>query len=296
MNRKNVFSIAVLTIMLTLSTNLFSQSSGDKLMKENHEQFDVVTHKMDIIPGLWRPMFESEQVAWISPPWESSEYIWFDFPEAIWEEGKLLYLGHVDKKFPTKFPKEKSAPWTKIENGIAYEQVLPNGVSFGGKITKTEDNIASLELRISNGSDKEMKDVFLLTCVYLDGIKEFNEKTNDNKFVHVGEKGWMPFPGAQNMKTIKDGYGVGWISEAKKVSDLPVVVTKSKDGKRLIAMTWFEDTFTFIGNENHPCVHADPGYDNLKPGESQTIHGELIFFEGSMADFETMFRERMKKQ
>ena len=295
MYKKKVVTIAILTILLAVNTSLFSQAKNDELMKLNHEQFDIVTHKMDIIPGIWRPMFESEQVAWISPPWESQEYVWFDFPEAIWEEGKLLYLGHIDKRFPTKYPSEKSAPWSKIENGISYEQVLPNGVSFGGEITKQEKNIASLKLWISNGSNIELKDIMLLTCVYLNDIKEFDKNTNDNKFVHVPNKGWVPFSEAEKMKAVSDGFGVGWLKESKIVSDLPVVVTKSKIEGHLLAITWFEHTYSFIGNPDHPCVHADPIYKNLKPGESQTINGELIFFEGSINEFEEMFRKRMKK-
>ena len=282
-------------VTLLFSSILFSQSLNEELKKENLKQFDIITSRMDIIPGMWRPMFESEQVAWISPPWESQEYIWFDFPEAIWVDGSLLYLGHIDKRFPTLFPTEKSAPWIKSEYGISYEQVLPNGVSFGGKITRQGDNIAALKLWISNGSDKELKNVKMLTCVYLDGIKEFNEKTNNNKYVHTTEQGWIPFSEAANLEPVAKGFRVGWLDEGKKVSDLPVVVTKSKIEGHLVAFTWFADTYSFIGNPNHPCVHADPVFTNLLPGDMQTIYGELIFFEGSLEEFEVMFRERWEK-
>ena len=285
----------IMIFIVALGSNLFSQTNGDELKRSNLEQFDIVTKKMDIIPGMWRPMFENEQVAWISPPWESQEYIWFDFPEAIWEDGSLLYLGHIDKRFPTRFPTEKSASWNKTENGINYEQILPNGVSFGGEITKLKENIAALKLWITNGSNKELKNVKLLTCVYLDAIKEFNEKTNSNKYVHIPEKGWIPFPEAENLDPIANGFRVGWM-DGTQVSDLPVVVTKSKTEGHLIALTWFADTYSFIGNENHPCVHADPIFKDLKPGESQEINGELIFFEGSLQEFEIIFRKRWKRQ
>ncbi|MEN8228905.1 MAG: family 1 glycosylhydrolase [Bacteroidota bacterium] len=285
-------SIFSLTLILMFSSSLFAQPENEELIKINHQQFDIVTHKMHIIPGMWRPMFESEQVAWISPPWESQEYVWFDFPEAIWVEGNLAYLGHIDRRFPTLFPTEKSVPWRKLENGIVYEQVLPNGVSFGGEITRREENIAELKLWITNGSENELKDVMLLTCVYLDGIKEFNEKTNENKYVHTPDKGWLSFPDTEGMQIVTDGWRVGWLNEGAQVSDLPVVVVKSKVERHILALTWFDDTYSFIGNLNHPCVHADPVFNNLKPGESQTISGELIFFEGSLEEFEIMFKER----
>ncbi len=134
----------------------------------------------------------------------------------------------------------------------------------------------------------------MLTCVYLDGIKEFNEKTNNNKLVHIPNKGWISFPEAENSEPLAKGFRVGWL-DGDKISDLPVVVTKSKTEGHLIGFTWFADTYSFIVNENHPCVHADPVFNNLKPGESQEINGELIFFEGSLKEFEIMFRERWEK-
>lgn len=288
--RKIIIAGSLLTLLF--SSTLFSQSPDEELKKENLKQFEVITSRMDIIPGMWRPMFESEQVAWISPPWESQEYIWFDFPEAIWEDGSLLYLGHIDKRFPTLFPTEKSAPWIKSEYGISYEQVLPNGVSFGGNITRQEENIATLSLWITNGSEKELKNVKMLTCIYLDGIKEFNENTNDNKYVHTPEKGWISLPEAESLGPVENGFRIGWLEEGIKVSDLPVVVTKSKTEGHLVAFTWFADTYSFVGNPNHPCVHADPVFTNLQPGDTQTINGELIFFEGTLEEFEKMFKER----
>ncbi len=293
MLRKKVISIICLTSILILSANLAAQTDNKELKELNLEQFDAFTHKMHIIPGMWRPMFESEQVAWISPPWESQEYIWFDFPEAIWIDGSLAYLGHIDRRFPTLFPTEKSAPWRIIDKGISYEQILPNGISFGGEIVEKQENIAALKLWITNGSDEELKEVMLLTCIFLDGIKEFNEKTNDNKYVHIPDKGWMPFPETMECDHVPNGTRVGWLKEGKQVSDLPVVVVKSKIEGHLLAFTWFDDTHAFTGNPNHPCVHADPVFNDLKPGESQTIHGELIFFEGSLEEFELYFKERL---
>ncbi len=290
MFKNKMIAAVVLSLLLC---NLYAQVEGDKLRKENHKQYDNFTHKMDIIPGMWRPMFGSEQVAWISPPWESEEYVWLDFPEAIWVEGSLAYLGHIDKRFPTLYPTEKSAPWSKTDKGMSYEQVLPNGLSFGGEISKAEKNIVSLKLWIRNGSDKELKDVKLLTCTFLDGIKEFNEETDTNKYIHTPKKEWLPMLDSLNQSPIPNGVRVGWLA-GRQVADLPVIVVKSKIEGHLLGVTWFDATYSFIGNPAHPCVHADPAFNNLKPGESQTINGELIFFEGSLEEFEVMFKERMK--
>lgn len=285
------------TVLLLLLTTfiVFGQTEENTLMKENLEAYDQVTGKMDIIPGIWRPMFESEQVVWISPSWESEEYVWLDFPECIWINGKMVYLGHIDQRFPTKYPLEKSAEWHTIDNGIKYEQVLPNGLSFGGEVTKVEPNIASLKLWINNGTPDEVKEVKLLTCTYLNGIKEFSELTDDNKYIHIPEKGWIQYLDTVQLNHVEDGIRVGWLS-GKQISDLPVIVVKSKIEGHLLAVSWYNNTYSFVGNPKHPCVHADPYFNDLKPGEQQTIEGELIFFEGTLIEFEKMFRERMNKK
>ena len=56
-----------------------------------------------ILPGAWRPHYEWEQIAWISPPWPSQDYIWYDFPEAIFSNMGLLYLSHVNPSIQSAF-------------------------------------------------------------------------------------------------------------------------------------------------------------------------------------------------
>ena len=45
-----------------------------------------------ILPGAWRPHYYWEHIAWVSPSWPSQDYIWLDFPEAIFTEAdRALY-------------------------------------------------------------------------------------------------------------------------------------------------------------------------------------------------------------
>ncbi|HQQ00343.1 MAG TPA: hypothetical protein PLY86_17960, partial [bacterium] len=55
--------------------------------------------------------------------------------------------------------------------------------------------------------------------------------------------------------------------------------------ERLIAFTWGKSTISLVGNPDHPCMHADPFFPDLEPGQSASIHGKLIFFEGWLEDF-----------
>ncbi len=283
---------SLLTILF-LDTVSGQNSKEEIILKENKALYDAAVEGIHIAPGAWRPLFNKEHIAWISPPWPSEQYIWLDFPEAIFVDQELLFLGHISQRFPSKFNDLTKVEWQKIDNGIRFEQQLPDGIKFGGSVTKKDEITVELKLWIHNGSSEPLTDIKLQTCAYLNAIDEFNEKSNTNKLVHVPDHGWNPFEEARQIEGIDGKFRVGW-REGPAVADLPVIISLSKQKDHLVAMTWFENTFSFIGNENHPCFHADPFFNDLGPGEEETITGQLIFFEGSIEEFEKMFVQRVK--
>jgi hypothetical protein len=237
-----------------------------------------------IFPGEWRPHYPWEHIAWVSPPWPSQEYIWLDFPEAIFCNLGLIFLSHVDPPMDLPFPKIQ---WSEIANGIAFDRQLPNGVRFGGSLVKGSEVTVDLELHLYNGTSKPLTNITLQTCSYLHGIHEFSDLTNDNKFVHLADEGWVPLSRAKTMEARSSApYRIGWRTKGKLLADLPVNVTKSNLADRYVAMTWYKDTISMVGNPNHPCMHADPQFHDLNPGESASIQGKLIFFEGKLAGFD----------
>ena len=59
-------------------------------------------------------------------------------------------------------------------------------------------------------------------------------------------------------------------------------------------MTWYESTHAMTSNPDRPCMHADPIFPDLEPGQRADIYGELLFFEGTPDDFTAMFRDRWR--
>ena len=244
-----------------------------------------------ILPGQWRPHYPFEQIAWISPPWPSQEYVWLDFPEAIFADVGLLYLSHVNPQHPVMFPDLPTTPWHTIEDGLCFERLLPNGVKFGGSVRTDSISTVLLELYIHNGGHLPLRDIRLQTCTYLRVIKEFSECTQQNKFVHTKKDGWLSYDSAKDSKSEDGHYRLGWRG-GPKVSNFPVMVALSNQPNRLLAMTWGEHTYSLTGNPNHPCIHADPFFQDLDPGKESRISGKLIFFEGSLDTFATCLNER----
>ncbi len=242
-----------------------------------------------IFAGQWRPHYPFEQIAWVSPPWPCQDYIWLDFPEALFCSAGLLYLSHVNPQFPVLYPDVPKVDWQEAPDGLTFERTLPNGVRFGGRLGRGGDSAVEMELHIGNGSSEPLTDIKLQTCAYLRAVREFADFTGENKFIHVPAAGWVPLSEAEDLKAETGAYRVGWRS-GPAVADLPLIVTLSNRGDRLVAMTWHEDTYSLIGNPDHPCMHADPCFKDLEPGESASISGRIVFFEGSLAEFEEHWR------
>ena len=128
------------------------------------ESYETEAKGIRILPGQWRPHYPFEQIAWISPPWPSQDYIWLDFPEAIFTDLGLFFLSHVNPDFPVCFPDLPLVPWTQEGSGLSFERILPNGVKFGGSITADDSSIVNLKLCLSNESEKPLRNIRLQTC------------------------------------------------------------------------------------------------------------------------------------
>jgi len=95
------------------------------IMESRQKLFEENLSRIYIFPGAWRPHDPFEQIAWIKPPWMTTDYIWLDFPEAIFTDQGLLFLSHMSPRFPQVFPDEPKIPWKETEGGIAFERKLP---------------------------------------------------------------------------------------------------------------------------------------------------------------------------
>ena len=150
-----------------------------------------------IYPGLWRPHYPFEQISWISPPWPSQDYVWIDFPEAVFTDQGVIYLSHVNPAVPTVFPDLPKVQWVKNGTGIRYKRIFPSGIVIGGNLKIQNPFTIRMKLSIYNGSPEPLKNIKLQTCVFLRHIREFANYSLDNKFVHLSNLGWLQYPEAK---------------------------------------------------------------------------------------------------
>ena len=256
-----------------------------------NETYETHAKGIRILPGQWRPHYPYEHIAWISPPWPCQDYIWLDFPEAVFADSGLLFLSHVNPRHPVLFPDLPRVAWQTLPGGLRFERKLPNGVRMEGSLTTEDTRALTFDLLIQNGGDIPVRGFKLQTCAYLRGIKEFSDLTNANKFVHQPGAGWQTIDDARTSGVQTGRCRIGFRGGPLS-ADLPVIVTLSEPAERLVAMTWYGKTYALAANPNHPCMHADPGFPDLEPGQEARIRGALLFFEGTLERFSDWFEER----
>ncbi len=233
------------------------------------------------MPGQWRPHYPFEHIAWVSPPWPSQDYVWLDFPEAIFTSQGLVFLSHINPSVPSLYPALPKVAWRVDDEGIAFERELPNGAWFAGRVFRKNSDSVGLLLSLRNGTSEPLRDIKLQTCVFLRACREFADYTMENKFVHTRGGGWMRYGEALEGEGEEGSVSLGWRGGPKR-ADLPMMVARSNQAERWVAMTWHEHTNSLVGNPGHPCFHADPFFEDLEPGEEATIRGTLLFGRGAL--------------
>lgn len=179
-------------------------------------------------------------------PWGG--YVVIDVPEAVWVEKDLVYLAHTH--IPTFWDKRgvtlERIDWTRIDGDarLTSRRTLPDGLSFSVRVEPTRDG-AAMEIRLRNGTDRNLKGLRAQVCVMLKGAPGFNAQTRDNKV---------------------------------KLDASGVCAVRSEDGKRWIA-TVFEKPRLWE-NPPCPCIHSDPYFSDLAPGEETVSRGRVFIYEG----------------
>ncbi len=190
-------------------------------------------------------------------PWEG--YVVIDLPEAVWEAKELVYLAHTH--IPTRWDKQgiklPRMDWTRKADGSLEERrVHPNGLEWAARVVPRKDG-ADLELRLKNGSKEKLAGLRAQVCVLLKGAPGFNAQAAANK-----------------VKLEAEG----------------VCAVRSEDGKRWIA-TVFERPRLWE-NPPCPCIHADPNFPDLAPGEEAVSRGRVFVWEGEDLKAEVARRAR----
>jgi hypothetical protein len=179
-------------------------------------------------------------------PWDSARYVVVDLPEAIWSNLGLTFLAHthIDTIWDAQGVTLSPGAWTRHPDGsLTHEHRLPNGIAFSARVVAHESHV-EMDLWLKNGSEHRLSDLRIQNCVMLKGAAGFNAQSNWNKHLAA-----------------------------------PFAAVHSDDGRRWIITAWQRCHRTWA-NPPVPCLHADPQFPDLHPGETGRLKGWLWFYEG----------------
>jgi hypothetical protein len=195
--------------------------------------------------GMRSPMRGTKASAFL--PWNDEDYIVIDLPEAVSTQYGLTFLGH--KHIPTVFDYQRipieNHDWGPLEDGgLQNEWHLPNHMEIRSEIHPGSHTIDFKLFLHNNTSDTIFTDLKTQVCIMFKNASEFNLLTNDNK-----------------------------------IFDCPLTAVHSIDTAKWIITGW-DYCINSWGNEDCPCMHADPTFPDCKPGETVQISGKIWFYEG----------------
>lgn len=180
-------------------------------------------------------------------PWDPQSYFVVDLPEAIWSNLGLTYLAHthIDTIWDQRGIQLEPQEWLRHSDGsLSHERNLPNGIAFGARVRPKEKSV-KMELWFRNGTDDALTDLRVQNCVMLKGATGFSAQSNANR----------------------EGQG-------------PVAIARSEDHERYFLTAW-QGAHRTWANAPVPCIHADPKFPDLQPGDSATLKGELWLVSAS---------------
>jgi len=197
--------------------------------------------RIGFLDGAFDPMRGTKFSVFL--PWDTSQYVVVDLPEAIFSNLGLTYLAH--RHFPTIWDYQytfiDNVNWQVHKDGwLENTWALPNGITFGAT-AKPGANEVVMELWLANGTDQLLDSLRTQVCVMLKGAHDFTDLTNENnKF-------------SASTAAVKTAYSDQWI------------------------ITSWENTFNAWGNADVPCLHSDPQFPDCAPGDTVMLKGRLWF-------------------
>ncbi len=217
--------------------------------------------RIDFQEGMMSPMRGTELSVFL--PWDQSQFVVLDLPEAIFSQFGLTFLGH--KHIPTVFDWQQititNQDWQRDSFGVwTNKWELPQLLDIDVSVTPHEDFL-TMSLAVTNKTtDTLLTGLQTQICVMLGQTEDFHDQSNDNKMLSC-----------------------------------PVVAVESRDGDNWILTGWQGCTNPW-GNTDCPCMHADPVLPDCPPGETVAIEGVLSFYTGTQIQTEIRKMERMLRE
>ena len=283
----------------------FLQGGIEAFQKRYREDF---RSNISLRPVARKPEPPQRQAVEIVPPWGTEGHLTIRFPETLHSNLGLLFIDHYRPDMLPVVELDRIPDWQiDPETGaISYLCQLPNGIEFSGKLIPGEDAV-DMKFAVKNGTDSELNSLNLQFCLVQSSFPDFSipELTNtyilhDGKWIALADTTFRKMvpdkppwiigsvigrPGPKPGKSLEKAWYV-----CHEPADMPLIATVSRDGKRVLAITWPSGR-SVMSNGWIPCLHADPILPNCPPGESVSVDGRLYLVTGGLDELKARYEK-----
>ncbi len=234
----------------------------------------------------------------IAAPWKDAGKLFFNFPEHLeynpqgvsilrhWDRHEALWVISPDGKqasYCVESPHEKGVIVEAFAR-VAGSEEIPQGTKG-----------VCLAMRITNGGERTLPTIRPLLCFQyrqLTGFPQWIDNFKHSFLVFDGElKAIAGLPTEKPDTKFKGCVVKGCPQRDTRAErqgglierdmDLALSVVESLDGKRKLVV-WWTPGKSMITNASIPCIHADPYFGTLEPGQSAYAEGLALFTEGDL--------------
>ena len=234
----------------------------------------------------------------IAAPWKGAGKLFFNFPEHLeyntqgmsilrhWDRNPSLWNVSPDGRQASYRVESPHEPGVIVEAfaRLAHSEEVPEGTTG-----------VYLAMRITNTGERTLPTVRPLLCFQYRGLTGFPAWIDNFKHSYLVFDGQLKaiadlptekpdtsfkgcvVKGCPQRDTRAERQG-GLIEEDM---DLALSVVESLDGKRKLVV-WWTPGKSMITNAAIPCIHADPYFGTLEPGQSAFAEGLALFTEGDL--------------
>lgn len=235
----------------------------------------------------------------IQPPWEEAGQLFLHYPEHLeYNPVGNTILRHWDKiELPWIISPDRKQASYRVESqelDSVYVESFLRSVDSG--TLPFEGSGVRMAMRIINQGQETLPVVRPLICFQYGDLTGFPTKLQENyqhnfiimdgaitalsdlptEDIHTTFKGCV-VKGCPQHDTRSEKEG-GLI---EKEMDLALSIITSLDHQRKVII-WWTPGKSMIANANIPCMHADPYFGTLHPGEEVYAEGLIIFTEGEL--------------
>lgn len=241
----------------------------------------------------------------IVPPWPDGGTLTWNLPEHLeWMPRTQGILRHNDK--------EPNGHWQVLDDGalilLDVESATTPGAFCRAEGRAVSESRIEMTFSITNRSETILGAIRPLFCLHYAGLTGFpgafrapegQARCDNFDFIYTPDAGKLVALSSlpvekpeivrrsatvrgctqedyENFKFTEGGY-------IKEGLERAVMGVSSRDGKRSFAFGWTPGK-SMLSNAYIPCVHADPFYGDIHPGETKEARAVLILLEGPVEE------------